>query len=74
MRDSFKFKKRRQLFVGGNNESLSIIAVRVGNEESSSVAIAPARSFLEQAEQFEDDHDNDNYSDYVEDASIHAVD
>ena len=29
---------------------------------------------LEQAKQFEDDHDNDNYSDYVEDASVHVVD
>jgi hypothetical protein len=30
------------------------------------------RRLLEQAEQFEDDHDNDNYSDYVEDALVHA--
>ena len=30
--------------------------------------------FLEQAEQFEHDYDNDNYSDYVEDASVHAGD
>jgi hypothetical protein len=29
---------------------------------------------LEQAEQFEDDYDNDNYSDYVENASVHAGD
>jgi hypothetical protein len=29
--------------------------------------------FLEQAEQFEHDYDNDNYSDYVEDVSVHAV-
>jgi len=29
--------------------------------------------FLKQAEQFEDDYDNNNYSDYVEDASVHAV-
>jgi hypothetical protein len=31
------------------------------------------RRLLEQAEQFEDDHDNDNYSDYVEDTSVHAA-
>jgi hypothetical protein len=74
LRDSFEFEKCRQLFVGADDESLSVVAVRVGNEESSSVAIAPARPILEQAEQFEDDPDNDNYSDYVEDASIHAVD
>ena len=30
--------------------------------------------FLEQAKQFEHDYDNDNYSDYVEDVSVHAVD
>jgi hypothetical protein len=30
--------------------------------------------FLEQAEQFEHDYDNDNYSDYVEDVSVHVVD
>jgi len=29
---------------------------------------------LEQAEQFEHDYDNNNYSDYVEDVSVHAVD
>jgi hypothetical protein len=28
---------------------------------------------LEKAEQFEHDYDNDNYSDYVEDASVHAM-
>jgi hypothetical protein len=28
----------------------------------------------EQAEQFKDDHDNDNYSDYVEDVSVHSGD
>jgi hypothetical protein len=32
------------------------------------------RRLLEQAEQFEDDHDNNNYSDYVEDTSVHAAD
>jgi hypothetical protein len=30
--------------------------------------------FLEQAEQFEHDYDDDNYSDYVEDVSVHAQD
>jgi uncharacterized lipoprotein YmbA len=29
---------------------------------------------LEQAEQFEHDHDNDNHSDYVKDVSAHAGD
>ena len=27
---------------------------------------------LEQPEDFEDNHDNDNYSDYIEDVSAHA--
>jgi hypothetical protein len=33
---------------------------------------AGRRSGLEEAEQFEDNHDNENHSDYVEDASVHA--
>ena len=48
--------------------------MRIQNEDSSPTAIALAEADLEQAKQFEDDHDNDNYSDYVEDASVHAVD
>jgi hypothetical protein len=32
------------------------------------------RSGLEEAEQFEHNHDNDDYSDYVEDVSVHAGD
>jgi hypothetical protein len=28
--------------------------------------------FLKQPKQFEDDYDNNNYSDYVEDASVHV--
>jgi hypothetical protein len=38
------------------------------------VAIRQPGRFLEQAEQFEDDHDNDNYSDDVEDVSVHGRD
>jgi len=30
-------------------------------------------NFLKQAEKFEEDYDDNNYSDYVEDASVHAV-
>jgi len=33
-----------------------------------------SRLELKHVEQFEDDDDNDNYSDYVEDTSVHAVD
>jgi hypothetical protein len=32
------------------------------------------RRLLEKPEQFQDDHDNYNYSNYVEDASVHAGD
>jgi hypothetical protein len=35
---------------------------------------SPSRPDLEEAKQFEYDYNNDNYSDYVEDASVHAVD
>jgi len=31
-------------------------------------------NFLKQAEQFEDDYNDNNYSDYVEDVSVHAMD
>ena len=34
---------------------------------------ADPRKPLEEAEQFEHNHDNDNYSDYIEDASVDAV-
>jgi hypothetical protein len=30
-------------------------------------------NFLKQAEQFEDDYDDNDYSNYVEDVSVHAV-
>jgi len=30
-------------------------------------------NFLKQTEQFEDDYDDNDYSNYVEDASVHAV-
>ena len=37
------------------------------------MGVAKQSRLLEQAEQFKDDDDNDNYSDYIEDASVHAV-
>jgi hypothetical protein len=36
--------------------------------------VAKHRILLEQAEQFEHDHDNDDDSNYVENVSIHAGD
>ena len=58
-------------FFGTDNKGPSV-AARISNDGSSAVAVA-ARPILKQAEQFEDDYDNNNYSDYVEDASVHAM-
>jgi hypothetical protein len=35
----FKFKKRSQLLIGMDNETLSVIAVRIGNPDRSSFGI-----------------------------------
>jgi hypothetical protein len=60
-------------FVGTDNETLSV-AIRVSNEDASPWQSHQQGQLLEQAKQFEDDYDYDNYSDYVEDASVHAAD
>jgi len=45
------------------------------SKEYSSLQVAGlASQFLEQAEQFEHDYDNNDYSDYVEDVSVHDGD
>jgi hypothetical protein len=50
------------------------------SEHRSAKKILPFRQphwqseFLEQAEQFEHDYDNNDYSDYVEDVSVHVGD
>jgi hypothetical protein len=72
--DSFKFKKRRQHFIGARNETLSVVAMCVSNEYGLSGTIHEQRWFLEQPEDFEDNHNNDNNSDYVKDVSVHAGD
>jgi hypothetical protein len=38
-RAAFKFKKRAEFFVGVHNEALSVIAVRIRNEDCLSVGI-----------------------------------
>jgi hypothetical protein len=69
----FEFEKCCQFFVSIDSETPSV--VMPSNTEIPSVgAIAPASPSLEQAEQFEHYYDNDNYSDYIEDASVHALD
>ena len=47
--------------------------MRLSYEDSSPWQAYQQGRLLEQAQQFEHDHDDDNYSDYVEDASVHAV-
>ena len=43
-------------------------------DEKLSAFVAEQRGLLEQAEQFEHDHDNDDHSNYVKNVSIHAGD
>jgi hypothetical protein len=47
--------------------------MRVSNEDSSLWQSHQQGRLLEKAKQFEHDYDDDNYSDYVEDASVHAL-
>jgi hypothetical protein len=69
----FGSEKHRQPFVGTYDETLNV-AMSISKRRFSLVAIAWQRRFLKQTEQFEHDYDNNNYSDYVEDASVHAED
>ncbi len=63
----FDFEKHCQLFG-----TLSI-TMRISNDGPWFAAATCKASLLKQAEQFEDDYDNNNYTDYVEDASVHAL-
>ena len=62
--------KRCQLF--GTDKKLSV-AIRFSDGGPWFAGAAGKANVLKQPEQFEDDYDNNNYSDYVEDASVHAV-
>jgi hypothetical protein len=53
---------------------MSARALRVKSVFYGRYVAVSRRSGLEEAEQFEHNHDNDDYSDYVEDASVHAGD
>jgi len=68
----FQARETCQFFVGVDDEPLSVVAVRITNEESSSLTIRHEGQLLEHPEDFEDDNDNDKYSDYVENVSVHA--
>ncbi len=48
--------------------------MRISSDDSSLVAIPIVGQLLEQAEQFEHDYDNNDYSDDVEDVSVHDAD
>jgi len=37
--NSLKFHKRSQLFIGVHNEALTVVTVRVGNEDCSGIAL-----------------------------------
>jgi hypothetical protein len=39
VRDPFKFKKRRQLFIRVNDKTLSVVAMSIDNKDSSLVGI-----------------------------------
>lgn len=49
------------------------VATRISDKAPLLFAIARKVNFLKQAEQFEDDYNDNNYSNYVEDVSVHAV-
>ncbi len=49
------------------------VATSISEEDPFLLETSRKANFLKQAEQFEDDYDNNNYSDYVEDISVHAV-
>jgi hypothetical protein len=69
---AFQARDTRQLFVGVDDEPLSVVAVRITNEESSSLTIRHEGRLLEHPEDFENDNDNDNYSDYVENVFVYV--
>ena len=53
---------------------LASVAMGISKKDYSPARIDQQARLLEKAKQFEDDHDNDNYPDYVEDASVHGGD
>jgi hypothetical protein len=63
---------RNSVSFGTNNETLSV-AIRISSDGSLLETVAFKANFLKQAEQFENNYDNNNYSNYVEDASVHAL-
>ena len=68
-----RFAKRRGTQVPVAPETRLAFHRRAQRHERLCQRESPAKAgFLEQAEQLKNDYDNDNYSDYIEDASVHA--
>jgi hypothetical protein len=63
---------RNTVSFGTNSETLSV-AIRISDDGPWFAAATCKANFLKQAEQFEDDYDDNDYSNYVEDVSVHAV-
>ena len=49
------------------------VATSISEEDPFLLEMPRKANFLKQAEQFEDDYNDNNYSNYVEDVSVHAV-
>ena len=72
--ESPKFEKSCQLFIGVRNETFSVAAMCVSTTVLCWLKFASKADLLKKSKEFEDDHNNDNYSDDIEDASVHAGD
>jgi hypothetical protein len=68
--NGFECKKHCQLF--GTDSQTPSLGMRISKKNPFLVAATPQAKCLKQPEQFKDDYDNNNYSDYVEDASVHV--
>jgi hypothetical protein len=72
--ESPKFEKSCQLVIGVRNETFSVAAMCVSTTVLCWLKLASKADLLKKSKEFEDDHNNDNYSDDIEDASVHAGD
>src|SRR4030095_1058072 len=63
-----------QLFIGVRNETFSVAPMCGSTTVLCWLKFASKADLLKKSKEFEDDHNNDNYSDDIEDASVHAGD
>ena len=73
-RNGLRVQEPVSVFVGTDNETLSVTHARQQRRFFARGNRSRQDRLLKKAEQFENDYNNDNYSDYVEDASVHVVD